>query len=174
MSRSATALSASLEDYLETILHLVESGKSARATDIGKRLRVSRSSVTGALHALSERKLVHYTPYDAITLTPKGRALARGVMRRHEALRGFFTQVLAVDEKEADDAACKLEHAIPEGILERILQFADYVEQSSGHGARWIGGFGEFLAATADEEPPTPTNGAADACGTPPGAAKRP
>lgn len=143
---AAQTLSASLEDYLETILQIVETRQAVRATDIGRRLKVSRSSVTGALHALAERKLIHYRPYDAITLTREGRRRASDVIRRHETLRGFFLRVLAIDPREADAAACKLEHAIPEGVLERFTQFVDFVERCPRSGNRWIRGFGEFLA----------------------------
>jgi len=55
--QSTKTLSASLEDYLEAIYHIVREKKAARAKDISKRLGVNRSSVTGALHSLAERKL---------------------------------------------------------------------------------------------------------------------
>ena len=61
-------LSASLEDYLEAILHLVTEKQVARSRDIAKRLRVNRSSVTGALQALAKKGLVNYEPYEAVTL----------------------------------------------------------------------------------------------------------
>ena len=74
-------LSASLEDYLEAIFHLVAEEQVARARDIAKRLKVGQSSVTGALHALAEKGLVNYAPYEVITLTHKGEAAAREVVR---------------------------------------------------------------------------------------------
>ena len=57
---SVQALSASLEDYLEAIFHIVAEKKVARAKEIAEALQVSRPSVTGALHALAERGLVNY------------------------------------------------------------------------------------------------------------------
>ena len=65
-------LSASLEDYLEAIFHVVEAKQASRAKDIADRLNVNSSSVTSALHALKERGLVNYEPYDLVTLTPEG------------------------------------------------------------------------------------------------------
>ena len=121
-------LSASLEDYLEAIFLIVQDQRAARAGDIGRRLRVGRSSVTGALKALAERELIHYAPYERITLTRRGHELARQVVRRHEVLRDFFVKVLAIDRRQADAAACRLEHEISENILERFLQFVRYAE----------------------------------------------
>ncbi|NLW86282.1 MAG: metal-dependent transcriptional regulator [Planctomycetes bacterium] len=137
-------LSASLEDYLEAIFRIVQEKSAARAKDIGKRLKVSRSSVTGALHALAQRELINYAPYDLITLTDKGRAVAEDVARRHEVLRDFFVKVLAVGREDADEAACKMEHAIPDAILDRFLDFVEFVERCPRGGSKWIKGFGYY------------------------------
>ncbi len=139
---STQGLSASLEDYLEAIFHIVAEKQAARAKDISNRLKVKASSVTGALRTLSEKGLINYAPYDVITLTPKGREIAADVVRRHEVLRDFFIRVLAVEEKEADEAACKIEHTIPKTILERLIQFAEFIEVCPRGGSKWIAGFG--------------------------------
>jgi DtxR family Mn-dependent transcriptional regulator len=55
---------------------------------------VHNSSVTQALRSLSEKKLINYAPYDVITLTDAGEALALGVVRRHETLSKFLNHVL--------------------------------------------------------------------------------
>ncbi|MFP4353785.1 MAG: DtxR family transcriptional regulator [Phycisphaerae bacterium] len=135
-------LSASLEDYIEAIYRIVQDKSAARAKDISERLAVSRSSVTGALHALADRGLINYAPYDVITLTETGQAVAEDVVRRHEVLRDFFVKVLAIDPAEADGAACKMEHAIPETILERFLEFVEFVERCPHGLSDWIQDFG--------------------------------
>ena len=62
-------LSASLEDYLEAIFHIVRKKRAARPKDISRYLDVGNSSVTGALKALKARRLVNYAPYDVVNLT---------------------------------------------------------------------------------------------------------
>ncbi len=135
-------LSASLEDYLEAIFHLVAEKHVARSRDIARRLKVNRSSVTGALQSLAKKGLVEYEPYEAITLTRGGQVAAKGVVRRHEALRDFLVKVLAVDAAKADQAACRMEHAISGPILERLIRFVEFVEVCPRGGAKWIRGFG--------------------------------
>ena len=103
------ALSASMENYLETIFILVRDYTVARSKDIADRLKVKRSSVTGALQTLKERGLVNYEPYGYVTLTETGTAVASKVLRRHEALRDFFVNVLSIDPAEADAAACRMD-----------------------------------------------------------------
>jgi DtxR family transcriptional regulator, Mn-dependent transcriptional regulator len=135
-------LSASLEDYLEAIYQIADTKQVARAKDISARLKVNYSSVTGALRALSERRLVNYAPYDLITLTPEGRVAARDVVRRHEALCDFFVKVLAIDQETANIGACKMEHEVPPAIIERFIQFVDFVETCPQAGVHWFKNFG--------------------------------
>ncbi|MFZ5980367.1 MAG: metal-dependent transcriptional regulator [Candidatus Zixiibacteriota bacterium] len=137
-------LSASLEDYLEVIFHLEEDNQAARSRDISRRLKVNVSSVTGALQALSQKELVNYSPYEVVTLTEKGKRVARDVVRRHRALRDFFVKVLAIEEKVADAGACKMEHAIPRLILERFIDFVEFVETGPEQGARCVQAFKNF------------------------------
>ncbi len=135
-------LSASLEDYLEAIFHLVAEKHVARSRDIAERLKVNRSSVTGALQSLSEKGLVHYEPYEAITLTRGGKSVARDIVRRHEVLRDFLVKVLSVEVVKADEAACRMEHAVPSQVLDRLIEFVEFLEVCPRGGIKWIKGFG--------------------------------
>lgn len=137
----AATLTASLEDYLEAISQIIAEKQAVRPKDIARRLKVSNSSVTGALRTLADKQLINYAPYDVISLTTSGQRIATDVVRRHETLRDFFVQVLAVEAAEADDAACRMEHSIPKVILERFIQFAEFVETCPRGGSKWIAGF---------------------------------
>jgi DtxR family Mn-dependent transcriptional regulator len=135
-------LTASLEDYLEAIFHIIAEKQAVRPKDIAKRLKVSNASVTGALRSLADKKLINYAPYDVITLTPDGKTAAKDVVRRHEVLSDFFVKILAVEEDDADKAACRMEHSITKVILERFIQFAEFIEVCPRGGTKWIAGFG--------------------------------
>ena len=87
-------LTASMEDYLETVLGLAGGRDGAHVKDIARHLGVTMPSVTGALHSLAERKLVNYRPYGTVTLTERGRREAEKVRRRHRLLTGFFEEIL--------------------------------------------------------------------------------
>jgi DtxR family Mn-dependent transcriptional regulator len=137
-------LSANMEDYLETIYHIVSEKKAARAKDIAVRMAVNSASVTGALRLLGEKGHINYAPYDVITLTPSGETLARDIVRRHEILKDFFTKVLDVDEQEAEDTACKMEHAVSPVIIDRLVRFVEFVQICPRGGEEWIGGFRQF------------------------------
>jgi len=144
-------LSASLEDYLEAIFQISAQKRAARAKDIAARLEVNSSSVTGALRNLAEKGLVNYAPYDLITLTDKGEKVARDIVRRHDALQDFFLHVLRVEKDDAEAAACRLEHAISRTVLERLIQFVDFVKTCPRVGDDWLKQLPCVWANTAEE-----------------------
>ena len=138
-------LTASLEDYLETIYHIIEEKQAARVKEIAKRLVVNNSSVTGALKSLSKKGFLNYAPYDVITLTDKGKKAALDVIRRHEVLKKFIIDILCMEDiDKADDAACKMEHAVTPEVLERIVRFVEFAETCPRSGQEWISGFRRF------------------------------
>lgn len=140
-------LSASLEDYLETILDLEESQKVARAKDIADRLNVQRGSVTGALKNLSEKGYINYEPYSFITLTPKGMKLAKDISYRHSAIKEFLLKVLKIDPQTAEETACRMEHAIDKQTIDRLVCFIDYVFTCPRAGEEWIQSFANYCAS---------------------------
>lgn len=145
-------LTASQEDYLEAIYHISAKKMASRAKDISKRLEVRASSVTGALRTLGKLGLINYAPYDLITLTDEGRVVAEEIVRRHEALEHFLVNVLGVDQKEADEAACKMEHSVPKEIVDRFVKYAEYVEKCPKGGITWNSGFGYYCKHGCTEE----------------------
>ncbi len=144
-------VSASLEDYLEAIYHVVEAKGAARAKDIVMRLGVHNSSVTQALRSLSEKDLINYAPYDVITLTQGGKNIALDVVRRHTTLSEFLGKVLGLPAQEADEGACRMEHAVNPEIMERLVKFLEYFENCPMNDVRWDDGVG-FFCGREDRE----------------------
>jgi DtxR family Mn-dependent transcriptional regulator len=117
---TARPLSASQEDYLEAIYHLVRDGRAARTSDIADRLRVRRSSVTGAVRTLAARGLVEHSAYGLTSLTRRGLAAARGVAGRHRSLREFLESILGLPPDQAERTACVMEHGAPPELPQRL------------------------------------------------------
>jgi DtxR family Mn-dependent transcriptional regulator len=122
-----TERTASMEDYLEAIAQLRAEETEVRVTQISKRLGVKKPSVTSALHKLSEDGLVKHQRYGHVELTAKGRKVAEEVMRRHDVLFRFLSDVLGVDGETAQDDACRVEHALSPTSLERLATFVQFV-----------------------------------------------
>lgn len=144
MSTQTVVLSASLEDYIEAIYHIITKKQVARSKDIASSLHVSKASVTEALRILSKKGLINYAPYDPITLTAIGKSTAEDVIFRHDALKRFFIEVLAIDRKTAEESACKVEHAAPPEVISRMIAFIDFLKACPRGGNELLQGFAEY------------------------------
>jgi DtxR family Mn-dependent transcriptional regulator len=145
MENERDQLSESLEDYLEVILDLESTHKVARVKDIAERLGVLRGSVSTAVKKLADLGLIHYEPYSFITLTSEGREAATRISRRHRVLLGFLRDVLKLEEEQAERNACRMEHAMDDSTVERLVSFIEYVSSCPRTGEDWIESFERFL-----------------------------
>ncbi|MBS3943353.1 MAG: metal-dependent transcriptional regulator [Dethiobacter sp.] len=122
-------ISASLQDYLESILNLSRSGEPVRVTDIAVRLNLAKASVTQALGVLQDQGLVDHQRYGPVTLTEQGHQVALTVQRRHEVILNFLIEVLKVDPKNAERDACLMEHAVSTETMEKLVRFLELYKQ---------------------------------------------
>ncbi|HEX7705600.1 MAG TPA: metal-dependent transcriptional regulator [Thermoanaerobaculia bacterium] len=58
-----------------------------------------------------------------IELTRDGEERARGIVRRHRLAEILFTQVLEVDQGDAEQSACEFEHILAERVVDRVCTF---------------------------------------------------
>ena len=116
-------ISASLEDYLETIYEIFEEKQGVKAIEISRRLGIGRSSVTDALKTLANKNLVNYGRYDVISLTKEGETAAKEVIKKHSVLSKFFTEVLGLSAEEANKNACRIEHVISDEAFQGFINF---------------------------------------------------
>jgi DtxR family Mn-dependent transcriptional regulator len=125
-SESLNNLSASLEDYLETIAVLKRKKTHARIGDVAKYLNVKSSSVNVAINFLAKNKLVIHEKYGYIDLTDKGEKIAWEVQRKHEILYKFLNTLLFIDSKVAEREACKIEHLVDMETIHRLERLYKY------------------------------------------------
>lgn len=116
-------LTPSLEDYLETIYLLQQGSELARVRDIATARDVKASSVSPALKQLAELGYLEYEQRKFIRLTETGKVAARRVYARHVLLFQFFHDILGMNEEQAREEACGLEHALSDEGMERFVRF---------------------------------------------------
>ncbi len=133
----AAGLSASMEDYLEAIYQLQAAHQVARVRDIARLLGVKMPTVSGALKALAARQLVDHEAYGYATLTDEGRELAEQVHHRHTAIVELLERVMQLPAEQAEDEACKLEHALSAAALERMRLLTSFVQENEGVQQQW-------------------------------------
>jgi DtxR family transcriptional regulator, Mn-dependent transcriptional regulator len=125
------------EDYLEAIQLFSE--KNAHpplykelAAALGKPEPVVRLD----MEALASSGDVSLLPGGMISLTARGQQIGVSVIKKHETLQCFLSEILGMDSSSASDEACTLEHAVSDETIDRLGQLI--VKQDS----EWRGGRG--------------------------------
>jgi len=97
--------SSAVEDYLKAIYEIQqETGSRLVGTAaLAEKLHVTRASVTGMLKKLaaSPERLIAYTRYRGVRLSPKGEKAALEVVRHHRLLEAYLTTALGYSWPEA-------------------------------------------------------------------------
>jgi DtxR family Mn-dependent transcriptional regulator len=125
-----------IENYIETIYELESKSGTAHTGDIASLLDIKPASVTEMMQKLSDMQLVKYEPYHGVSLTPKGKRIAKELMQRHETLAKFLI-ILGVDEETAESDACQIEHHVTPKTMRRLTNFVEYIDSSSEE-PRWL------------------------------------
>ena len=111
--------------YLKALLQLSRTHPVGRVRDLAEELDVTPGTVSATLTRLQEQGLIEREHYGGALLTPTGTAVAECVERRFEILRSLLVDVLGVDEENAENDACLMEHAVSPMTLNRMARFLD-------------------------------------------------
>jgi DtxR family Mn-dependent transcriptional regulator len=117
---------SNIQEYLETLYSLEEERKPATTNEVAKRLGFSAPSVTEMLKHLDEEGYVHHEPYKGVTLTEKGRLLARKVKRKHRILERFLHDILNLRKDRAHKQACEMEHTLSDDVEKGLWRILGY------------------------------------------------
>lgn len=109
----------SQEDYLEKILQISKVKENVHAIDIVREMNFSKPSVSVAMAKLKDEGHIEINEKGEISLTPSGLKIAEKTLEKHEILTKMLT-FLGVDEKTAQEDACRMEHDISDKTWEAI------------------------------------------------------
>lgn len=124
------------EDYLEAIQqHLVKKGHSPCYEELAAALGKSESDVRSDMEDLVSGGDVSLLPKGMITLTGQGRQCGESVLKKHETLQCFLSEILGMDTSSASDEACTLEHAVSDETIDRLGMLI--VKQEGPRHYRW-------------------------------------
>ena len=113
------SLKSSGEMYLETIYVLSENGSEVRSIDIAEHMNYSKPSVSRAVGLLKKDGYIYVDKDGYITLSETGREHARKIYERHTVLSKVLV-MLGVDEKTAEEDACRIEHVISDNSFDAL------------------------------------------------------
>ena len=105
------SLKESGEMYLESIYVLTKTKDVVRSIDIAEHMNYSKPSVSRAVSLLKNEGYINIDKDGHITLTDAGLSHANKIYDRHTVLSEALL-LLGVDEKTAEEDACKIEHVL--------------------------------------------------------------
>jgi DtxR family Mn-dependent transcriptional regulator len=111
-----------VEQYLETILELEESGIAPMRARLVERLGVSAPAVSETVKRLERESYLTLDHDRVLHLTPSGREYATAVLRRHRLAELLLVEVLKVPWSQVHEEACRLEHAISDNLEAHLVK----------------------------------------------------
>jgi len=124
------------EDYLEAIQKFSEkNAHSPRYEELAAALGKTESGVRSDMKDLVSSGDVSIVPEGVITLTGQGKQTGESVIKKHETLQCFLSEILGMDSSSASDEACTLEHAVSDETIDRLGRLIvkkDSLRQSLG------------------------------------------
>jgi DtxR family Mn-dependent transcriptional regulator len=114
-------LSATVEEYLETIYNLSMENEIVIGARLAERFHVAPPSVTEMLKRLVRDGYIEMNNKRQVTLTEEGNLAAEAVLRRHRLTERFLVDMLGMQWHEVHEEACRLEHFISGAVEARVI-----------------------------------------------------
>jgi DtxR family Mn-dependent transcriptional regulator len=114
-------LSTVAQDYLKVIWSATEwSEDPITVKQLAERMGVRAATISDGIRRLADQGMLVHEPYGGIELTDAGRRHAVMMVRRHRLIETFLVEELGYGWDEVHDEAEVLEHAVSDGLIDRI------------------------------------------------------
>jgi len=130
------------EDYLEAIYELCKEKSFTRVKDIAASLNVKPPTVSEMLEKLYKEGYIIYRKRLFVSLTDKGKEVAKMIRERRETLVKFL-KTLGVSEDIAEIDACTIEHVLHVETVNQLKKFVKFIEDSPIN-PRWLEHFRRY------------------------------
>ena len=117
----------SLAEYMKAIYIISNEQGLVRATDVAKSLGYTKPSVSRALTSLKAEGLIDYPPYGNVTLTEVGKDFAEKIMKSHDTLKLFLTDVLGISCDTAEEEAHSMKYAVSDHTISKLEQYINKI-----------------------------------------------
>lgn len=112
--------SRTIENYLKALYYLHLKNEDISLTDLGEELGVSKPTANDMIKKLEGRQWVIYEKYKPIRLSPLGKGVAAGIIRKHRLSEMFLAQIMHFGWEEVHEVAEELEHIKTEKFFDRM------------------------------------------------------
>ncbi len=129
MSKS-NLITHSIVHYLTAIHKLYEGNMRSRAVDLANYLGVAKSSVNLAVKKLKEKELIREDDERSLSLTNLGHEQVHTVLASR-SLVYYFLKGVGVNENDAKNDACKIEHLLSKDSQRKLFNFLKKMSKNS-------------------------------------------
>jgi Mn-dependent DtxR family transcriptional regulator len=123
-----TAVTESMEDYLECIFDLESRKGYACVSDVAESLQLNRASTSIMVKRLGKLGYLRYEPYRGFALTPEGCRVAEKIRKRHAMLAELFL-LMGLDQQEHLSDIEGIEHHLSERAFRRFADLARHLRE---------------------------------------------
>ena len=114
-------LSATVEEYLETIYNMGVEDEVVIGARLAEKFGVAPPTVTEMLKRLVRDRYIEMDNKRVVTLTEAGNQAAEAVLRRHRLTERFLVDMLGMQWHQVHEEACRLEHFISGAVEARVI-----------------------------------------------------
>jgi DtxR family Mn-dependent transcriptional regulator len=118
--------STSEENYIKAIFHLQHTDGTVTTNELAAELKTKPASITDMMKKLKAKKLVHYQAYHGFRLSPEGKKVALGIIRRHRLWEYFLAEKLKFSWEEVHAVAEELEHVSSKKLIDKLDEFLGF------------------------------------------------
>jgi DtxR family Mn-dependent transcriptional regulator len=118
--------STSEENYIKAIFHLQHTDGTVTTNELAAELKAKPASITDMMKKLKTKKLVHYQAYHGFRLSPDGKKVALGIIRRHRLWEYFLAEKLKFSWEEVHAVAEDLEHVSSKKLIDKLDEFLGF------------------------------------------------
>ena len=124
--KTEESLSATVEEYLETIYNMSAEDEVVIGARLAEKFNVSAPTVTEMLKRLVRDGYIEMDAKRQVTLTEEGNKAAEAVLRRHRLTERFLVDMLGMQWHQVHEEACRLEHFISGAVEDRVIASLNY------------------------------------------------
>lgn len=118
--------STSEENYIKAIYHLQGDEGMVTTNELSAELKTRPASVTDMLKKLKAKKLLNYERYQGFRLSPEGKKVALGIIRRHRLWEFFLSEKLKFSWDEVHEVAEQLEHVTSKKLIDKLDEYLGF------------------------------------------------
>jgi DtxR family Mn-dependent transcriptional regulator len=138
-------VSHAVAHHLVAIAELLEEYGYARVSDVARRLGITRGSASITLKGLKQKGLVTDDDRRFLGLSDQGRAITDSIRAKKAVMKDLFMRVLRVEEEQAEQDTCQVEHLISPGTAASAQSLLDFLDSGAGEAQAFLSAFRAYV-----------------------------